>query len=227
MTSYLVAGSRPWNRPIFDRLLRSQPGSWHFVGTRAELTDALEEGDWRFVFFLHWSWKVPDADVERFECVNFHMTDLPFGRGGSPLQNLLASGHDHTRLSALRMTSELDAGPIYAKRDLCLRGTAEEIYVRATEIAAEMIIDIVASEPTPTPQTGEVVDFERRTPADSALPTDVSLTALHDFIRMLDAEGYPHAHLDYGGYRFRFTRSALYGGRLRADVEITRESEEG
>ncbi len=25
----------------------------------------------------------------KFECVCFHMTDVPYGRGGSPLQNLI------------------------------------------------------------------------------------------------------------------------------------------
>ena len=26
---------------------------------------------------------------ENFNCIIFHMTDLPYGRGGSPLQNLI------------------------------------------------------------------------------------------------------------------------------------------
>ena len=27
---------------------------------------------------------------ENYKCIIFHMTDLPFGRGGSPLQNLIS-----------------------------------------------------------------------------------------------------------------------------------------
>jgi methionyl-tRNA formyltransferase len=48
--------------------------------------------DPRYVFFPHWSHRIDSAIFERFECVIFHMTDLPFGRGGSPLQNLIARG---------------------------------------------------------------------------------------------------------------------------------------
>jgi len=46
------------------------------------------------------------------------MTDLPFGRGGSPLQNLIVRGFTHTKLSALRVEKGLDTGDIYLKEDL-------------------------------------------------------------------------------------------------------------
>jgi len=41
-----------------------------------------------FMFFPHWSWKIPREIYENFDCVGFHMTDLPYDRGGSPIQNL-------------------------------------------------------------------------------------------------------------------------------------------
>ena len=39
------------------------------------------------------------------------MTDLPFGRGGTPLQNLIVKGFDKTKISALKVTKGIDAGP--------------------------------------------------------------------------------------------------------------------
>ncbi len=50
---------------------------------------------------------------------------------------------------------------------------------------------------------------------------------MHDFIRMLDAEGYPRAFLQHSGFRFEFSRSALYDGRVVADVTITRVEGKG
>jgi methionyl-tRNA formyltransferase len=151
------------------------------------------------------------------------MTDVPYGRGGSPLQNLILRGHRETRLTALRMTSELDAGPVYDKQPLSLLGSAEEIYQRAACLAADMIENITHHEPTPTPQAGEVTRFPRRRPEQSALPNSLpNLSALHDFIRMLDAEGYPRAFLEQGGFRFEFSRAVLQSDRLAADVTITR-----
>jgi len=154
------------------------------------------------------------------------MTDVPYGRGGSPLQNLIMRGHQQTKLTALRMTQEFDAGPVYLKEDLCLGGNAEDIYIRATTLAAKMIEKIIAEEPTPIPQTGEVTIFKRRTPAESQVPELSSLSNLHDFIRMLDAEGYPKAFIEHQGFRYEFSRSALYDGRIVADVTITPLQEE-
>jgi methionyl-tRNA formyltransferase len=219
--SYIVVGSKPWNRRVFEETLARRRGRWTFIGDRAELTAArVRELQPRYIFFLHWSWKVPDEIVNDFECVCFHMTDVPYGRGGSPLQNLIVRGHRETRLTALRMTEEFDAGPVYLKRPLSLEGSAEEILIRASDLSAAMIGELVRRRPAPRPQRGRVTVFRRRRPEESAIVAPASLTALHDFIRMLDAEGYPRAFLEHGGFRFEFSRAALKDGRIVADVSI-------
>ena len=43
------------------------------------------------------------------------MTDLPYGRGGSPLQNLIKKNHKSTMLSAIECQDNLDSGDIYLK----------------------------------------------------------------------------------------------------------------
>ena len=219
---YLVAGAKPWNRRVFDEVISRFPGAWSYVDSKDELEESVRASSPRYTFFLHWSWIVPTKILDATECVCFHMTDVPYGRGGSPLQNLIVRGHERTMLTALRMVDELDAGPVYAKRQLELHGTAEEIYVRATYLAAEMVRDIVADEPEPVPQAGDVVAFARRRPAQSEIPDVPSLAALYDFIRMLDAEGYPRAFVEHRGYRYTFGRAALYDDRVVADVTITR-----
>ena len=224
--TYIVAGSRPWNRKVFDRSISTLPGQWTFVANPEELSaEHVHALAPRYLFFLHWSWKVPDEIVSRHECVGFHMTDLPFGRGGSPLQNLILLGHRETRLAALQLVSELDAGPIYQKVPMSLEGTAEQVLIRSSELAAEMIRDIIETEPTPVPQEGEPTTFKRRRPAESEIPRVEALGELHDFIRMLDAEGYPRAFLRHNGFRYEFKRAALYDGRLVADVTIFPDEE--
>lgn len=224
---YIVVGCKSWHRGVFTEVLSKLAGEWHYVCEREQLSLArIREVRPRYAFFLHWSWKVPPDILEAAECVCFHMTDVPYGRGGSPLQNLIARGHRDTKLTALRMTSELDGGPIYLKRDLSLEGGAEEIYLRACTLSASMIQDIVRDEIQPFPQLGEPVTFRRRKPEESQILRLNSLEQLHDFIRMLDAEGYPRAFLSYNGYRFEFSRSALYHERIVADVQITLEPKE-
>ena len=61
--------------------------------------------------------------------VIFHMTDLPYGRGGSPLQNLIKRKHRTTKITAILCDDGLDTGDIYLKEDLSLEGSAEEIFL--------------------------------------------------------------------------------------------------
>ena len=113
------------------------------------------------------------------------MAHLPYGRGGSPLQNLIVRGHERTMISAIRCVEEMDAGPVYMKRELSLHGSAEEIYLRASRIIGQMMLEIVEEQPVPQPQQGRAVFFERRHPADSDLSQVTSLKEAYDLIRML------------------------------------------
>ncbi len=226
---YVVATAKSWNVARYHSTISRLPGVWHLIEQPGDLTrEKLDEINPRYIFFPHWSHKVPDEIVSRYECVCFHATDVPYGRGGSPVQNLIARGHQETVVSALRMVTELDAGPVYSKQPLSLLGGGEEVFLRLATVVAEMIAEIVASEPTPEPQTGEPTVFKRRTPEDSRIPQDMTaLESLFDHIRMLDAEGYPPAFLDYGGLRIEFTRPALRTGRIEATVTIIPHPAEG
>jgi methionyl-tRNA formyltransferase len=218
---YVIAASRTWNRAVFDEIRASHPGEWILVDDPARLTaDHLSALRPRYVFLLHWSWKVPKEVFEAYECVAFHMTDLPYGRGGSPLQNLILRGHRQTTLSAFRVVEEIDAGPVYVKVPLSLQGTAEDIYRRASRLAADLIGTILQLHPIPSPQQGEVVTFRRREPSDSRLPEYATAEQLYDFIRMLDADGYPRAFVESATWRCEFSRASLDGDTVRAEARL-------
>lgn len=222
----IVAARTPWTRRIFVEDIEPLPGQWLFVETSSELSAALEVAqDVRRIYFIHWSDKVPTDVTTKFECVNFHLTDLPFGRGGSPLQNLIINGHDETMLTAIRMNDELDSGPVYLKRRLPLHGSAEAIYARAGRLAAQMIEEIEATGVRPVPQEGTPTHFRRRRPSQSEMPPELSLPAVHDFIRMLDAPGYPFAFITHGPLRLELRRAVLYADSVVADVTVTRPVE--
>lgn len=220
--NYVVATIKPWNVDAFGRLARRLPGRWHLIESRERLTiGALRRLKPRYVFFPHWSWKVPKAMLTEFECVCFHMTDVPYGRGGSPLQNLIVRGRRTTKLSALRMTGEMDAGPVYLKRSLSLGGRAVAIYGKVADLVFGMIAEIAAREPAPVPQRGAAVIFTRRTPNQSRLPTVGRVNSIYDHIRMLDAPTYPPAFVEWGDFRLEFSRAKLTAdGEVSAQVRI-------
>ena len=198
------------------------------ITKKEELTkEALDVLQPKYVFFPHWSYIIPEHIFSAYPCVVFHMTDLPFGRGGSPLQNLIVRGFTHTKISALRVEQGLDTGDIYLKEELELSGTADEILKRCSEIIFEKMIPcILEKDPMPIPQQGEAVVFRRRKPADGKLLEEMEDETIYDYIRMLDGEGYPRAFLEFGKHRLCFEDARYENGKLTARVifEVGEES---
>jgi methionyl-tRNA formyltransferase len=217
---YIVASIGDWNKKLFHDRPKDLNGEWFFCGNPDSLNDLLSKVKARYIFFPHWRWIVPKNILLGNECVCFHMTDLPYGRGGSPLQNLIVRGHKATVLSALRMDEGIDTGPIYYKEPLSLDGTAELIYERSAKLSWDMIGEIVNNEPNPIPQVGDVVEFKRRKPEQSLIPSGLTVGQIYDYIRMLDAPDYPNAFIEKSGYLFEFTNASIDSGELTSNVRI-------
>jgi methionyl-tRNA formyltransferase len=218
---YVIASSKPWNKHLPNNLHAATGQRFQLISNPAEITvEHLTDLSPQYVFFPHWSNIIPADVFQNFECVIFHMTDLPFGRGGSPLQNLIARGIYETQISALKCVKEVDAGPIYLKRPLNLYGAAEDIYLRASKIVEKMIVDIIKTNPQPVAQVGEPTFFKRRRPEQGNLLDAESLEQAFDLIRMLDADGYPNSFINVGNFRLEFTRASRKADSLIADVKI-------
>lgn len=180
-----------------------------------------------YIFFPHWSWIIPKKIYNNFESVIFHMTDLPYGRGGSPLQNLIKRGIEKTKISAIEVEEGVDTGDIYLKKDLNLNGTAEEIFIRASNIIFnKMIPEIIENDIKPYKQKGQIVNFKRRDPSQSEVKKTFTLKEFYDHIRMLDAEGYPKAYINFGEYKLKFSRASLKNDKVITDVEIIRKDKD-
>lgn len=226
-TNYIVATVRPWNIRIFNEVISKYQGNWTLVTSKEELTvQLIQKLRPKYIFFPHWNHKVPHQILDTAACICFHETPLPYGRGGSPIQNMITRGHKETVVTAIKMTQEFDAGPIYLQKTVSLEGLAEEIFVRISQIVANMIYEIISRDITPQPQRGKVEVFDRRNPEQSEISLTInSLADLFDFIRMLDAEEYPRAFIRYGKFRLEFSRPALRYDRIEADVKILIDKE--
>jgi len=222
---YVVATIKPWNIQVYNEIIKNYPGEWHLITESQDLTAVkIRTLAPKYIFFPHWSHIVSDEILNLSNCVCFHETDLPYGRGGSPLQNLIAQGHRETVITALKMDNKLDAGPIYMKLPLSLEGLAEEIFIRASHVIAEMIRLVITEEPEPKEQIGEPTIFSRRTPTQSKIPIETDdLLKLFDHIRMLDASGYPKAYFDFGLFRCEISRPALKAEGIYADIHIIKK----
>lgn len=192
-----------------------------------ELLETLKPA---WVFFPHWSWIVSANIHQSFRCVVFHITDLPFGRGGSPLQNLITRRIYQTKICALQMSEEVDSGPIYMKHDLDISlGSATEIYHEISDIIfTRMIPEILKDTIKPEDQIGEITHF-RRLNFDSGNFNKVcpkNLDVAYDLIRMLDAEGYPSAFVTVGKLKVELQNVKRDGKRKLKGEFVIYENED-
>jgi methionyl-tRNA formyltransferase len=228
-TKILIATIKSWN---IENALEFKDKHWGkyeviLITTKEELSCKLiKKYDPDYIFFPHWSWIIPEIIYENFECIVFHMTDLPFGRGGSPLQNLILRKVYNTKIAAIRVEKGLDAGKIYLKEDFFIGlGSAEEIFIEASKISFRMIELIIEEKLVPQAQEGEAVYFKRRKTEESNM-SEVGLQNLdevYDFIRMLDGEGYPKAFLKMEKFKIEFSDVHRKGDSLSGRFEIERE----
>lgn len=224
--SYIIAYNRPWCATLPKKLKKRTGKDFVAIGTKKDLNwDRLNRINPKYIFFPHWSYIIPKKIYENFNCIIFHMTDLPYGRGGTPLQNLIVRGHTKTMISAIRCVKEVDAGPVYLKKPLSLDGSAKEIYVRSNHIIEDMIVEILQTSPFPKPQKGDIVKFVRRKPEDGNWIGVKSLDEVYNYIRMLDADGYPPAFVKAGGFKLEFSKASRKAGTVDAIVKITRSND--
>jgi len=228
MQNIIIATIKEWNISNYFKLkeIYKDKYNFHLITTKDELTiidiDKLKP---KYIFFPHWSWIIPKNIYDNFDCIVFHMTDLPYGRGGSPLQNLMVQGIYDTKISALKVDDGLDTGDIYLKEDFNISsGNAQEIFTKLSIIIFnKMIPKLLLSDKLPQKQVGKIVNFKRRTHAQSNINTldNKSLDKLYDFIRMLDGEGYPKAFYELENLKFEYMDIEKKHNKLIGRFEVT------
>lgn len=226
MLNYIIACDKLWHVEYFTENRHRLRGSWSLATCTADLESQAMKLNPRFIFFPHWSTVVPARVFEKYDCVAFHMTDVPFGRGGSPLQNLILRGYSETIISALKMEKIIDAGPVYLQRGLELSGSALDIFRRSAPICFDMMRQIQDEEMLPIAQKGHPTPFKRRLPSESKVSETVSIEEMYNFIRMLDAPNYPSAFILHGDLKIEFSKACIDEGNvLYAQVKVVKHEQ--
>jgi methionyl-tRNA formyltransferase len=126
-----------------------------------------------------------------------HASDLPRGKGWSPLTWQILEGRNDIPVSLFEAAEEVDSGPIYLQRVLSFRGTEliDEMRQALGSVTCELCSAFLERYPEivsqAKPQTGEPTFYPRRRPADSRLNPDLSLRDQFALLRVADNERYP------------------------------------
>lgn len=134
-----------------------------------------------------------------------HASDLPKGRGFSPLTWQIIAGINRIPVCLLDAAESVDAGPVIYRDWIDYRG--DELIDELRGPMGEMHVTLpmrflgAATPPQGVPQQGEPSVHPRRRPNDSRLDPEKSLASQFDLLRTVDNEKYP-AWFELRGARY-------------------------
>ena len=198
MINYLIVSKKKWDVNNFKTLDRS------FKFLNKINKKKIIKTSPKIIFFIHWSKKIPLKIFKKFLCIQFHSSNLPKFKGGSPIQNQIMKGIKKTKITAFKVSNKIDSGDICLKKDLDLNGTATQIYKRMEKISIYMIKELTKKKKIKfNKQKGKSSYFRRRKFVESDISSlkNMNIKNIFNFIRMLDAPDYPKAYLDIKKYK--------------------------
>lgn len=150
-------------------------------------------------------------DLPRYGAVNVHPSLLPRWRGAAPVERAILAGDRETGVAVMRMTAELDAGPIYRSRKTPIGTdeTAGELSTRLAELGAGLLLqtldEIATGDACAEPQVGEASYAARLSVAEARLDFTQSAAALARSVRAFNPR--PVAWCECAGERLRLFRA--------------------
>lgn len=204
MKVHFLTSPGTWFLPHIENLLRSCRDS----GIEAACFEDhrnLPQGD--LLFILSYYRLLPAECISRHRNnVVIHASDLPRGKGCSPLAWQILEGSNDIVFTLFEAVAEVDAGPVYLRDTLHLEGN--ELYAewrRAAGLLIEkMTLSFLAAYPNvhATPQEGESSFFPKRTREDDRIDLHRPLAELFDHLRICDADNFP-AWFEFRGRKFK------------------------
>ena len=84
-----------------------------------------------------------------YGCINVHASVLPKWRGAAPIQRAIAAGDTRTGMSAMRMETGLDTGPVLAtlECEIAEDDTAGTLHDRLAQLNADLLESVIADLP--------------------------------------------------------------------------------
>jgi methionyl-tRNA formyltransferase len=126
-----------------------------------------------------------------------HESALPKGRGWSPVTWLVLEGAREIPLTLFEAVEKVDAGNIYLRGKVVLKG--DELLAEIREKVADTMMRLCETFVADYPgilkkgaeQSGKATYYKKRKPEDSRLDPKKSIAQQFDLLRVVDNESYP------------------------------------
>lgn len=124
-----------------------------------------------------------------------HESDLPQGKGWSPVTWQILEGKNIIPVTLFEATDSIDSGQIYSQAYISLNGTEllNEIKYQQAMVTQSLILSFIESLPDikSKPQSGTESFYSRRKPEHSRIDVKKNLYEQFDLLRVCDNERYP------------------------------------
>jgi len=135
-----------------------------------------------------------------------HESNLPHGKGWSPIQWQILDGVNSIVITLLDAIDNVDSGDIWTKRIVELKEheLADEINQKIFPVKLDLMNFAIKSINTIKKTPQEKIDesrYPKRTPVDSKIDVNKSISEQFNLLRIADNERYP-CYFDYNGYRY-------------------------
>ncbi len=190
----------PWCKQLVDEI--------NSTGDNAELCrdiDQLTEKDVSFFLSCHTIVSESQLALSRKNLL-VHASDLPRGRGMSPLTWQILEGLDNIPVCLLEAGARVDSGAVIYRESLSFEGheLIDEMRERLGRLSLDLCLRYLSEADIPegNEQQGDASYYARRNAQDSELETSSSLAEQFDLLRVVDNQAYP-AWFEYRGHRYR------------------------
>jgi len=159
-------------------------------------TEYMKSGD--IAFFLGFE-EIVGRDILDKHKNNLvvHESDLPKGKGMSPMTWQVLEGQNEITISLFEMTDELDSGDIYLQDVINFNGTEllDEIRSKQAQYTFSLCNSFIRGYPTiirvKKKQNGKSSFYCSRDPEDSMLDVNKTIVEQFNLLRVVDNERYP------------------------------------
>lgn len=203
----LFCSYRDWSLEVVNSIISNEKDNYLSIDNPKELEKTIEVFQPDIIFFIGWSWLVPEHIINSYVCLCIHPSELPKYRGGSPIQNQIIDGIIDSAVTLFIMNHELDAGDIIYQQKLNLDGDLNDILKRISYISIKLINDCITYYRnnkkfyTNKQNDAQATYCKRRKPGDSEITLQdintMSALQLHNKVRSLQ-DPYPNAYITLG-----------------------------
>jgi methionyl-tRNA formyltransferase len=179
-----------------------------------EVADAIKAFDDVIGVLSSYGRIVPQAIIDLFNpgIINIHPSLLPLYRGPSPIETAVMNGDTQTGVSIMKLTAEMDAGPVYAQEVYPLDSTetAPELYETLSALGGRMLIEtlpgIIEGNLLPSPQENAAIFCYLLKKEDAVLKPE-EMTAIQAERQIRAFLSFPKTKLPYHNESLVITQS--------------------